>query len=60
MPIRKYGTEQAQVEVHPEDNDQVTLSALGAEELPKEIADTIDRMAHDPTFGVRRERPKRH
>lgn len=61
MTIRKFGTEPAQVETRPEDNDAETLSAMAARgaELPPEILDTIDRMANDPDYGVRRERPKR-
>lgn len=61
MGIRKYGAEPAQTEVRAEDNDSETLSALAARgaALPQELQDTVDRMANDPTYGVRRERPLR-
>jgi len=61
MAIRKLGTEPAQTEVRAEDNDAETLSALAARgaPLPQELQDTVDRMANDPTFGERRERPQR-
>jgi len=37
MPIRKYGTEPANTEVRPEDNDAETLRALGA--LGQQVVD---------------------
>lgn len=61
MTLRKFGTEAANVEVKPEDNDQQTLSNLKSEAaLPDEILDAIDRAANDPSYGVRRARPTRH
>lgn len=62
MAIRKFGTEPAKAEVRPEDNDAETLSAMAARgaDLPPELLDVVDRMANDPTFGERRERPRRH
>jgi len=61
MTIRKTGTEPAKTQVRPEDNDAETLSALAARgaPLPQELQDTVDRMANDPNYGVRRERPLR-
>lgn len=58
MSIRKYGSEPAQVEVHPEDNDAETLRLQAALAASPVGAQVDEFLAHPETGEIRR-RPQR-